>query len=81
MPDHEEKVTLDDVGKDGDVLLLVDGRRLLVNPKDAAVTSIWERLAPLTLRERRGGRAAFGLTVTNEETGDTVAAKLDDDQR
>ena len=70
--------TLEDVEKDGDILLLADGRRLAVSPDDATATSIWMHAARLTVRERRdkGKRAAFNLNVTNEETGETIAARL-----
>jgi hypothetical protein len=78
MADREEKATLEDVEKDGDVLLLADGRRLAVSPDDATGASIWMCQARLTLREgkARGRRAAFNLSVTNEETGETIAARL-----
>jgi hypothetical protein len=77
MADRGEKAILEDVEKDGDILLLADGRRLMVNPDDAAVASVWFPAARLTLREgtARGRRAAFNLTVTNEDTGDTITAK------
>lgn len=68
-----EKSTLDDVEKDGEVLLLKDGRRLKVsNSEDATVASIWMPSTRVTLRKRKG-RAA-GITVTNEETGETISA-------
>jgi hypothetical protein len=74
---YEENAVLDEVERDGDILLLADGRRLLVNPDEAAVTSIWAHSAKLTLREGKG--EGFDLTVTNEETGDTVAARVADE--
>ena len=68
-----EKVTLEDVEKDGEVLLLKDGRRLKVNKSDdATVASIWMPSTRLTLRKGKG-RAA-GVTVTNEETGEIISA-------
>jgi hypothetical protein len=80
MGDRAEKVILEDVEKDGDVLLLADGRRLSVSPDDATAASVWMYPHRLTLRERkvkvRGRRAAFDLTVTNEDTGDTISARL-----
>ena len=64
---------LRDVEKDGEVLLLTDGRRLKVNsPDDATVASIWMPSTNVTLRKSRG--AAFSVTVTNEDTGETVFA-------
>jgi hypothetical protein len=73
------KARLEDVEKNGDILRLADGRRLVVSPQDATATSIWMHAARLTLREgkpRKGKRAAFNLSVTNEETGETIAARL-----
>jgi hypothetical protein len=77
MADREEKAILADVEKDGDVLRLLDGRRLRVSPDDVAVASVWFPSARLTLREGRaqGRRAPFSLTVTNEDSGDTIAAE------
>jgi len=70
-----EKVTLEDVEKVGEVLLLTDGRRLKVNdPDDATVASIWMPSARVTLRERKG--PAFSVSVTNEDTGDTISATV-----
>lgn len=68
-----EKVTLEDVEKDGEVLLLKDGRRLKVNnPDDATVASIWMPSTRVTLRKGKGRYP--GVTVTNEETGETISA-------
>lgn len=68
-----EKVTLEDVEKDGEVLLLKDGRRLKVNNRDdATVASIWMPSTRVTLRKRKG--RAVGVSVTNEETGETISA-------
>jgi hypothetical protein len=68
-----EKVTLEDVEKDGEVLLLKDGRRLKVtNPDDATAASIWMPSTRVTLRKGKGRSAS--VTVTNEETGETISA-------
>jgi hypothetical protein len=68
-----EKVTLEDVEKHGDVLLLEDGRRLKINNRDdATVASIWMPSTRLTLRKGKGRSAS--VTVTNEETGETISA-------
>jgi hypothetical protein len=67
-----EKAVLDDVLKDGEVLLLADGRRLAVKRADSVVTSIWFPEARLTLRK---GKRAGEMGVTNEDTGETVPAK------
>ena len=65
-----EKAMLKDVEKDGEVLLLADGRRLLVpNDEDETVASIW--VPPLRLTLRKGKRGT--LNVTNEDTGDTIS--------
>ena len=66
------KAFLEDVEKDGEVLLLDDGRRLKVsNADDATVASIWLPPARLTLRKGKRG----DLSVTNEETDETVSAR------
>ena len=68
-----EKVTLEDVEKDGEVLLLKDGRRLKVNNRDdATVASIWMPSTRVTLRKGKGRSAS--VSVTNEETGETISA-------
>jgi hypothetical protein len=69
-----ENVILEDVEKDGEVLLLTGGRRLSVSPADATVTSVWMPEAPLTLRKGKG--VAFNLVITNQETGETIAARV-----
>jgi hypothetical protein len=70
--------TLDDVEDDGGTLVLADGRRLEVSPDDSEAASIWLPGMKLTLGRRgaRGRRTAFDLSVTNQETGETVAARL-----
>lgn len=68
-----ENATLEDVEKDGEVLLLKDGRRLKVNnPDDATVASIWMPSTRVTLRKGKGRAAS--VSVTNEETGETISA-------
>ena len=64
---------LKDVEKDGEVLLLKDGRRLKVNNSDdATVASVWMPSTLVTLRKSKGRVAS--VRVTNEETGETVSA-------
>ena len=66
-----EKAMLDDVEKDGEFLLLADGRRLAVsNDEDATVASIWMPPVCLTLRKGKHGT----LSVTNDDTGETISA-------
>ncbi len=68
-----EKVTLEDVEQDGEVLLLKDGRRLKVSdPADATVASIWMPRTSMTLRKLK--RPASRVSVTNEDTGETISA-------
>ena len=79
MPRRQlDTATLDDVEDDGATLVLADGRRLEVAPDDSEAASIWLPGASLTLgrRSARGRGAVFGLGVTNDETGETVAARL-----
>lgn len=68
-----EKAVLDDVLKDGEILLLADGRRFAVQRADSVVTSIWFPDARLTLRK---GKRTGEIGVTNEDTGEVVPAKL-----
>ena len=68
-----EKAVLDDVLDDGELLLLADGRRLAVKRADSIATSIWFPEARLTLRKRKN---AGEISVTNDDTGETVPAKL-----
>ena len=68
-----EKAMLEDVEKDGGVLLLADGRRLVVsNDEDATVASIW--MPPVRLTLRKGKRGT--LSVTNDDTGETISAAI-----
>ena len=66
-----EKAMLEDVEKDGGVLLLADGRRLVVsNDEDATVASIW--MPPVSLSLRKGKHGT--VSVTNEDTGERISA-------
>ena len=38
---EREEVTLDEVDENGEVLSLMDGRRLLVNPDDISIAAAW----------------------------------------
>jgi hypothetical protein len=76
MPKLPGKTTLEDTERDGDFLVLTRGQRLEVARNDRAVTSIWQPGARLTLSERKGSRTPYNLRVTNEETGETIAARL-----
>jgi hypothetical protein len=67
-----EKAMLNDVEKDGEVLLLADGRRLVVsNDEDATVASIWMPPVCLTLRKGKHGT----LSVTNDDSGETISVE------
>ncbi len=67
-----ENAVLEDVLNDGELLVLADGRRLAVKRADSTVASIWLPPARMTLRTRKG---ASDISVTNKETGETVAAR------
>jgi hypothetical protein len=69
MPD---KAVLEDVLRDGEILLLADGRRLAVSRAATELTSGWFQEADLTLRKRKSGPE---MDVTNEDTGETVQAR------
>lgn len=67
-----EKAILEDVLKAGGILLLKDGRRLIVtNRSDATAASIW--LPGAKLRVKKGRRDQ--LAVANEETGETISVR------
>ena len=69
----KERALLADVESGGTVLVLTDGRRLEVpDADDATAASMWFPDARLTLRpsKRRGAK----LSVTNEDTGETILA-------
>src|SRR5262245_61065842 len=70
-----EEVTLDKVDEDGEILSLVDGRRLLVNPDDISIAVAW--LPPSTLEvietnEEEDG--LFNLSILLKETDQEVRA-------
>jgi hypothetical protein len=68
-----EKVTLEDIEQDGEVLVLKDGRRLKVSdPADATAASIWMPSARMTLHKLK--KSAVRVRVTNEDTGETISA-------
>ena len=67
-----DNAVLEDVLNDGELLLLADGRRLAVKRADSIVASIWLPPARLTLRKRKG---VSDMSVTNNETGETVSAR------
>ena len=63
---------LEDVLRDGEVLVLNDGRRfVVVGTGDATIASIWLPTARITL-QRGEGRI---VRVTNADTGETVMAR------
>jgi len=65
--------TLEEVLCDGEVLVLSDGRRLVIDDlDDATLASIWLPPARIAMRAGLGQK----LRVTNVETGETVAARL-----
>jgi hypothetical protein len=67
-----EKAILQDVLKAGEILLLRDGRRLIVaNRQDATAASIWFAGVRLVLKQGKRGQ----LVVENEDTGETISAK------
>jgi len=62
---------LEDVQRDGEILVLNDGRRFAVaNADDATIASIW--LPTMRITVKQGKR---GVRVTNADTGETVAAR------
>jgi hypothetical protein len=64
--------SLEDVQRDGEILVLNDGRRFAVaNADDATVASIWLPTMRITVKQGKGRL----VRVTNADTGETVAAR------
>ena len=67
-----KETLLEDVRKDGEILVLSDGRRFAVTDgDDATIASIWLPTARITLQQGKGRL----VRMTNADTGETVAAR------
>jgi hypothetical protein len=69
-----EEATLLDVKKSGETLVLMDGRRLYVNPGDTTKTILWLPTTALEIDEGEGGRF-FALSVRNVVSDETINAR------
>jgi hypothetical protein len=71
-----EEVTLDKIEEDGEILALMDGRRLLVNPGDIATALLWLPTSTLEVIERDEDEDGFfNLSIILEETDQEIRAR------
>jgi ABC-type taurine transport system substrate-binding protein len=67
-----DKAILKDVLRAGEILLLRDGRRLVVaNRGDATAASVWFPGVRLLVKTGKRGQ----VVIENEDTGETISAK------
>lgn len=59
--------------KNGEVLVLLDGRKLWVNPGDISSVVCWSPTAKLEISE--GGGGVFSLNVRNTVNDDVIRAR------
>ena len=71
-----DEAMLFQIENDGQALVLADGRRLLVNPGDASVACNWSPTTRLQLTPNKD--SVFSISVTNEVSGATIAARMDE---
>lgn len=71
--DEVEEVALREVGQQGQVLVLADGRTLRIHPSDATSTSTWTPSVMLEISEDDSG-LTFPLVVYNTDNEDEVHA-------
>jgi hypothetical protein len=70
MGEHAALCQVEDGGK---VIILEDGRRLLVAPHDTSAVCSWSPMAGLTFS--KNNNIFFNITVQNEQTCETIAAR------
>jgi hypothetical protein len=70
--DEVEEVTFLEVKKGGEILVLLDGRKLWVNPGDMSYVLCWSPTAALEITK---GDDVFSLNVRNTVNDDVVRAK------
>lgn len=68
-----EKETLLEVEKDGEELVLLDGRRLMVNPGDIPTACVWLPTTELEITENNK-EEMFSVTVRNIEDKEEIKA-------
>ena len=59
-----EKATLLEASEDGEILILLDGRELQVNPGDIPTTILWSPTTELEIA-KHSGDAMYSLKVRN----------------
>lgn len=69
----KEKVTLLAIDEDGTVIMLLDGRRLRVNPGDIPTACVWLPTAALEISDNKSD-SIFPVTVWNTETDQKIDA-------
>jgi len=71
-----EEVTLDQVEEDGEVLTLMDSRRLLVNPDDINTTVLWFPTSTLMVLETNEDEdGLFNLSIILQGTDQEIRAR------
>ena len=71
-----EEVTLDQVEEDGEVLALMDSRRLLVNPDDINTTALWFPTSTLMVLETNEDEdGLFNLSILLQGTDQEIRAR------
>ena len=71
-----EEATFLESKKDGNVLVLLDGRELDVNPGDSTYVCCWSPTAPLEISEELGsGANFFNVNVRNTGNDDKIRAR------
>jgi hypothetical protein len=75
-----EEVTLGKVEEDGEVLALMDGRRLLVNPGDISTAVLWLPTSTLEVIETDEDEDGFcSLSIILEGTDQEIRARWESD--
>jgi len=69
----KEKETLLEVRKDGEILVLLDGRNLLVDPSNLPTSCLWLPTAYLEITENRDD-SVFDVLVHNIEEDEQIRA-------
>jgi hypothetical protein len=77
LDEEIEEVTLIDIEEDGEVLALMDGRRLQVSPADISIALLWLPMSTLEVtRLEEGG--IFNLSVILEGTDQQIRARWEE---
>jgi hypothetical protein len=69
-----EEVTLIDVEEDGEILVLMDGRRLQVSPADISTALLWLPMSTLQVTQLEEG-GVFNLSAILEGTDQQIRAR------